>query len=62
METKYHIYYNNKCINFNLTKEEYDALWKQYLNMAEIHNKLDKEKLSFEEVVFDKKEYSIQGV
>jgi hypothetical protein len=30
--------------------------------MAEIHGKLDLTDLSYEEVVFDKKEYSIQGI
>jgi hypothetical protein len=61
METKYHIYYNNKCINVNLSEEEFNTLWIQYLYMAEIHNNFDREKLSFEEVFFNKKDYSIQG-
>jgi hypothetical protein len=62
METKYHIYHNNKCINYNLSEEEFSILWDQYTHMAEIHGKLDLADLSYEEVVFDKKEYSIQGI
>jgi hypothetical protein len=62
METKYHIYLNNKCINYNLEEKDFRTLWDQYAHMSEIHGGFNLSDLSYEEVVFDKKEYSIQGI
>jgi hypothetical protein len=60
-ETKYHIYLNNKCVNYNLSEDEFNKIWNDYLHMASIHKNLNREDLSYEEVVFDKSTYSLQG-
>lgn len=62
MEKKYHIYLKEKCIDWNIPEEDFNKLWNNYLCLAEIHKDINKTDLSYEEVVFDKKEYSIQGI
>ena len=60
-ETKYHIYLNNKCVNYNLSESEFNKIWNEYLHLADIHKNLNREELSYEEVVFDKSTHSLQG-
>jgi hypothetical protein len=48
METLYHVYQNKDCIAFNKTYDELD----HYRDLPDV---------SFEEVVYNKKDYSIQG-
>lgn len=61
-EIRYHIYVKNRCVNHNLTEEEFDKIWLEYQHLSEIHNRLNPEDLSFERVIFNKKDYSLQGV
>ena len=61
MEKRYHIYKNDNCINYYLTEEEFNTLWNQYMHLAEIHGMLKKDDLSYEEVIDNKADYSIQG-
>jgi hypothetical protein len=49
MEVKYHLYQNGKCIHFNLDEEEFIRIW-------------DRNTMSYEKVIYDKREYLFEGV
>jgi hypothetical protein len=61
-EIRYHIYNKNRCVNYNLSEEDFNKIWVDYQHLSEIHGNLNSTDLSFEKVVYNKKDYSLQGV
>lgn len=61
MEKRYHIYIKDKCLNHNLSSDDFKRLWNNYLYFADIYKDFEKTDLSFEEVIDNKKEYSLEG-
>jgi hypothetical protein len=61
MEKKYHIYINGKCLDHNLSFEEFKKLWNNYSYFADIYKDFEKADLTFEEVIDNKIEYSLEG-
>ena len=61
MEKKYHIYVKDSCFYPNLNEEEFTQVWETLNKMTSIYSDVNPEELSYEEVVYNKKDYSIQG-
>jgi hypothetical protein len=53
----YHIYIKDNCLYPNLEEREFHQVWEALNKMTKIYS----EELSYEEVVYNKKDYSIQG-
>jgi hypothetical protein len=57
VDKKYHIYIKNSCFYPNLDEEEFHQVWDALNKMTKIYS----DELSYEEVIYNKKDYSIQG-
>lgn len=51
MEKKYNIYARGKVIYRSLSEEEFQRSWKDLNNLVSIFTEVDKNDLSFEEIV-----------
>lgn len=50
-DVKYHIYFKNKCIYDSLSRNEFEETWKMIHNFVSIFGTVDKEDLSYKEVL-----------
>ena len=57
IEKRYHIYLKERCINPNLSEDDFNKVWTDYKHLSEIHENLNLEDLSYEEVVFNREEW-----
>lgn len=61
MDKKYHIYIKNNCFYPNLDEQEFHQVWDALNKMTKIYSDVNTDELSYEEVIYNKKDYSIQG-
>ena len=61
MDKKYHIYVKDSCFYPNLDEKEFHQVWETLNKMTSIYSDVNPEELSYEEVIYNKKDYSIQG-
>ena len=61
MDKKYHIYIKNNCLYPNLDEQGFHQVWDALNKMTKIYSDVNTDELSYEEVIYNKKDYSIQG-
>lgn len=51
----------DSCFYPNLDEKEFHQVWETLNKMTSIYSDVNPEELSYEEVIYNKKDYSIQG-